>query len=1043
MRKSGLLILVLMAFAFCARSQVVTGNVSNISGTSVSNASVIKKGTTKGTTTDEFGNFTIPAVNGEVLEISSVGYATQEIIVRGPVMNIRLMESGQSMGEVVVVGYGTQRKASLTGSVAQIRGERLLESPAMNITNMLAGKVPGLTALQQSGRPGFDDALIRLRGDKAPIVIVDGVQRDFANLDPNEIESISVLKDASAAAVYGVIGGNGVILITTKKGNNRKPVISYNGQFSVNEFTRFPKFLNGPDYMKWFRRGEELDNEYLLHNGSKPVQYTYTDQEIEMLQKGTNTNPFFGNTDWLGKLLGRKSMANHHNVSINGGTEDTRFFLSLGYLNQDGVVKNNDFKRYNVRANVETDLGKYLTVGLNLGARKEDRNSSGIPADNESWMNPFYQAVRMLPNLPEYTPDGIPVAYAAGAGVVNPIASIENSGFQKYQTSIFNGTFDVRYQIPGVKGLMLKLLTGYDKSMQESKAWSEPYQMALRTLGTNGWSWTNTLPAGITTTSLRESSSSVTKQTLQPSINYENSFGRSNVKGLLLYEYIQTDNKLLSGGTRNFIMTDIKDIDFGSTVKEDISVGGNTSQFKRGGYVGRVNYEFDRKYLLEFVGRYDGSMNFIGSNKRWGFFPAASAGWVITEEDFFKKLNSPVTFLKLRGSIGKLGEDRINTSYPYLNTFTLTQPPVAVIGGKEVQGLYTNGIANPNLTWETSVMKNIGLSANLWKEVLGIEFDWFYKVQSDILNSVSATFPLSVGGYYSTLANYGIVDYRGFDLQLTHRKTFNKFNYNIAANASWIRNKYIRWTEAPNTPVEQRLIGKSRGTKFGLVAEGLFQSWDDVTNWAQSPSGSAAPGFIKYKDLNGDGKITQDDYTVIGKSNVPELTYGLDARIGYGIFDLSVLFQGAAMSDVALAGNYEGSAGVSNTSDNTPFTRTFYNYGNSPYYLVENAWTRENPNAQFPRLSSYRASMPNHNGWANSLYIRDGSYLRLKSVQLGANLAAGVLESAGFKKARIFIGGFNLLTWDKVKYLDPEMPNVNNGFYPQQKMYTAGINLTF
>lgn len=1045
MRKCILLLMLVFLYSIIQAQQTkVIGKVMNQNGIAIANTSILVKGTTNGTTTNEQGSFTLNATLGDVLEVSNLNYATKEVIVTSDAINITLVEKDSQMSEVVVVGYGTQRKSSLTGSVAQLSGERLTEVPAMNISNMLAGRLPGVTTLQQSGRPGFDDALLRIRGDKNPLVIVDGVPRDFANLDPNEIETISVLKDASSAAAYGVLGGNGVLLITTKKGAAKKPVIAYSGQYTTNEFTRFPKFLNGPDYMKWYRRGEEMDNEYITHNGGTPVKYTYTDIEYQQLADGTNTNPFFGNTDWLGKLLGNRSPAQHHNLSVNGGSENTKYFISLGYLNQKGVVKNNDFKRYNIRTNIETGIGKNFTIGLNLGARREDRNTSGIPADNESWMNPFYQAVRMLPNLPETTPDGIPVGYQAGAGVVNPIASIDKAGFQKMQSSVLNSTLNLRYKIPYLKGLELKLLTGYDKTTQQSKAWSEPYQLMLRTLGTNGWTWVPTLPAGITTTSLRESVYDFTRQAFQPSIVYENKFNKHGIKALALYEYIQQNNKLLSGGSRNFVLTDIKDIDFGSVAKEDISVGGNSSETRRGGYLGRINYDFDGRYLLELVARYDGSMNFIGSKKRWGFFPAASAGWVISKEDWFSKNESnPVSFLKLRASIGKLGEDRVSVTFPYLNTFSLTSNPVVIIGGKEYPALFTGAIANPDLTWETSTMKNIGLDATLWKGLLGIEFDWFYKVQRDILNSVAGIYPPSVGGYYNGLQNFGVVDYRGFDLRLTHHNNIGKLYYDVAANINWMRNRVIKWTEAANTPAAQRIVGKSRGTKFGLVADGLFQSWDEVNSWAASPSGSAAPGFIRYHDLNGDGKITTDDYAVIGKSNIPELMYGLDLKFKYSIIDVSLLLQGAAISNIALAGNYEGSAGVSNTSDNTPFTRSFYNYGNSPYYLVEDSWTPENPNAAFPRLSSYRAPMPNHNGWANSLYIRDGGYLRLKSMQVGATINPKVLEKIGFNSARIYVGGFNLFTWDKVKYLDPEMPNVNNGFYPQQKMYTAGINLSF
>lgn len=1049
------LIMLLFQYHVHAQTKTVGGKVTDSKGEGLPGVSVLRKGENTGTTTDAEGRFKLQLNPGtKTLVFTYIGFETREVNVTSAAeINVVLKETSSQLSEVVVVGYGTQKKSTLTGSVSQINGKELGEAPAMNVTNLLAGRLPGLATLQQSGRPGYDNSSLRIRGisttsgSSAPVTIVDGVEREFANLDPNEIESISILKDASAAATYGARGANGVILVTTKRGAIKKPTISYKGEASLTSFTRFPKFLNGPDYMDWYRKGEVMDNEYLTHNGSDPVPYTYSDEEIAALRDGTNTNPFFGNTDWMEELLGKDSYAQHHNISLNGGTEKVRYFTSIGLLNQDGVVKNNDFKRYNLRSNVDAKVTEAFSVSFDLGARKENRNSSGIPADNGSYMNPFFQAVRMLPNLPRYTQDGIATASRAGAGVVSPLEAVDKSGFQDYETGVLQSGLTLKLDVPQVKGLQLKMLTTYDRNYQQAKTWVQPYNLAYRDRGSGGWVWVNSQPTGITTNTLRQSSAVNNRITWQPSINYDHTFGDHNLKALAVYEYSQYDENSFSTGARNFALTDLKEIDYGSKASTDfISPTGNSGQTKRSGAIGRLNYDFKNKYLIELVGRYDVSMNFFGSDKKGDFYPAASIGWVVSDEPFFEGLKDKIDFLKFRGSAGKLGNDVLpsGSSFPYLQTFSLTTTPTMVVGGNAVSALYTNSLPNPTLSWETMTAYNAGLNASLWGGLFGIEFDWFYKLTKDIINTQTGLFPSSIGGYQYAAVNYGMVANRGFELELTHHKKINEFDYSVKGTLNWARNKILRINEASNVPALQRLVGKSVGTKFGFVSEGLFRNWEEVDSWATSPSGGAAPGFIKYKDLNGDGQIKQnDDFTAIGRSNTPELVYGLNLNLKYKSFDFSTLFQGAGLADIALGGGYEGSGGTSGVSDNTPFTRSFYNLGNSPYYLVEQAWTPENPDAKYPRLSANRSGAPNHNGWQNSQYIVNGAYLRLKSIQVGAALGPKMLKKLSMQQCRIYLAGFNLFTWDHVKYLDPEMPNVNNGFYPQQKMYTLGTNITF
>ncbi|MFX1704275.1 TonB-dependent receptor [Chitinophaga sp. CC14] len=1049
----------LLCFLACqlssfGQTRTVSGIITSADGLPVPGATVLVKGTSQGASTDTDGKFTLPLTSDKAtLVISMMGYTPLTLSVKpGDQVKATLERSLKDLDEVMVVAYGTQKKGSVIGSVAQISGEELKKAPAMNITNMLAGRLPGISALQQSGRPGADDAALRIRGvstygaNQGPLIIIDNVQRpSFSNLDPDEIESITVLKDAVSTAVYGLQAANGIILITTKHGKNQKPTVTYDGSVTFNSNTRVPKFLNGPDYMSWYNKGTDMDNDYLAHTGGDPVPYVYTKEQIEALKNGTNTNPLFGNTDWMGELMGKTSMSQHHNISVRGGTEKIKYFVSGGMLDQEGIVENTNFKRYNVRSNLDAALNDYISVGVDLGMRQQLTATPGISPDNEAYMNPFYQAVRMLPNLPMYAPNGLPTAYNSGAGWVNPLAAVQNSGYQNGQTNVFQGNLTFKVKVPGIKGLELKLLTAYDKSSTENKGWLTPYTVMgrYRDQVSGDYTTISSLP-GITKTSLRQSYIQYNRKTFQPSASYTNQFGDHAISALLLYEWSQQKSSLFSTGASNFALSDLKEIDYGSKATEDFisPTGSSDIDDSRAGAVARINYSYKDKYLLELASRYDASVNFMRNN-RWEIFPAVGAGWVISKESFFDNLSKTISYLKLKGSVGRVGND-VAQRFAYLQTFALTTNPVVVIGGKPTAALYTSAPPNVNLRWETSTQTNIGFESVFLNGLLGFDFEWFYKITNDILDSPGSLYPLSLGGYAPAVLNYGIVDNKGFDLQIRHRNTIGKLQYGVTGNMNWAKNRILRLNESTGLPAWQSRVGRSIGDKMGFVVDGMYQTWEEAANGSSPSGGVIAPGFFKYRDLNGDGRITRaDDMTFVGRSNMPQLTYGLNIDLKYGAFDFSALFQGAALTSISLAGTYEGSSGTSGVDDNTPFTKTFYNYGNAPYYLVEDSWTPDNPDAKYPRLSAYKASLSSHNAHANSGWVRDASYLRLKSAQLGYNLPKRWLTRAKVQQVRLYISGFNLITWDKLKYLDPEMPNVNNGFYPQQRMYSGGASITF
>lgn len=526
------------------------------------------------------------------------------------------------------------------------------------------------------------------------------------------------------------------------------------------------------------------------------------------------------------------------------------------------------------------------------------------------------------------------------------------------------------------------------------------------------------------------------RYTIRPTIEYANKFGKHDVSGLFLYEYAREDYEGISAGREDFPITDIMDMSYGLKVSENL-VKGSHSNDKRAGYVMRFNYAYDEKYLLEFTGRVDASTA-LPAHNRWGFFPAVSVGWRISQEDFFKEAVPFMDNLKIRASIGRLGSDRaIESTMTYFSTATLSADPVVVFGTNALKDIGMSGPICPDLKWQLTDTYNIGVESNMWNGLLGLELDVFYMKTTRSLEGQSGKFPPSLGSYFPGYINYGSHDNRGFELVLTHHNKIRDFNYHVRGNLSWDRNKILKVTEDANVPIYKRATGQSMGRYLGFVAEGLFQSEEEIAHSALfEGSTNTKPGDIKLKDINGDGKITWDqDMVPIGRSSIPEMVFGLNLGAEWKGFDFSMFWQGAAMFDVNLCGIYD-----SGIRDDTFYTRPFYADGNTPYYLVEGSWRPDNPNAKFPRLG---IEARDNGGKFSSWWVKDGTYLRLKSVQLGYTLPKKLTEKAGFRTIRAYVSGGNLLTICGLDYMDPEMPGVNQGYYPQQRTYEFGLNITF
>ena len=914
----------------------------------------------------------------------------------------------------------------------------LLKAPSGNLTSTLAGKLPGLVSTQKSGAPGADGATLTIRGvstlgNSSPMVIVDDVPRSFNSLDPNEIESITILKDATAAAVYGMQGASGVILVKTKRGGSSKPKITYTGKVAYNQNTNYPKFLDGPDFITYYNKALEMD-------GMEPL----FSQDI--YDKVVNGDPEgkYANTNWFNELMKNGAFSTHHNLSVNGGTDRSKYFVSLGYFNQDGIIDNIDYTRYNLRSNLDVDLSHGLTLGLDLAMQQNRNNGGYFGVGNQAWNNPINLAQRQVPIIPtEY--DGMPTAANISVVKTNPLAFNEKTGYSRSVGNNLQSSMKLGWDVPWVEGLKLQMKLSYDKSYTTAKSWREQFELNAYNFTTEEYEVVKVdFGADPKESVLRNSVNQNRRLTLQPAITYNKTFAKHhNVSALLLYEQSSQKNENISATVQGFDLNTLHELNQGKDIllgKKDQAIGGGSYVFNRAGYVGRLNYSYDSKYMAEFVARYDGSVRFPKEN-RWGFFPAFSAGWRISEEDFFANFKNTIDNLKVRFSAGLLGNDRIG-DFQYLNLIN-PNPPTVYIGDKEYISIYTAGNVNRDITWEKTATYNLGFDLTVKQGLFGMEFDYFYKRTNDILIGSGGIYPPSLGGNYPSTINGGKVRNLGVELVLSHRNKIGEVFYDVRGNIGWSRNKVLEMNESPNVPDHQRRTGRKMGQKLGFKTDGLYQSYDEILN---SPTldnlskGQIRPGDIKYVDFNGDGKINKEqDYTFIGNSNVPELMYGLNLSASWREFDVSLFFQGAAICDVFLSGVYPNGH-----VDQTQYTRPFFGQGNSPYFLIKNSWTPDNPNSEFTRLSTQQAEMGNPNGWASDFWLRNGNYLRLKNVQFGYNLKKNIVRKIGLEDVRFTVTGGNLFTWSKLnKYnIDPETPEITNGYYPQQRTFEFGVSVT-
>lgn len=988
----------------------ITGKVTDTDGLPLPGVSVIVKGTTIGTVTNAAGNFSlaIPDV-AETLQFSFVGMRTQKVpIGNQTTINVSMEEETIGLEEVVAVGYGTQSRSTLTGSVADVKSDQLTVTPMSNITNTLTGKLPGLITKQTQGLPGSDQASLSIRGFGSPLVIIDGIESGLTNIDPNQVESISILKDG-AASIYGARAGNGVILVTTKRGITQKPTITLNTSYTMQGVTNRIEPLSSGQWT-------ELEREIHLNNGKPEETAPYNAEEVAKYYAGND--PAYPSSDWYNFTFKDWSPQQNHNLSIRGGSEKIKYMGYFGYQKQETMVKRNggDYQRFNVMSNIDATITENLFLNINLMAAYEFGKfpARGLQTSGSAWQDLY----RTAPWYPTTLPD--PTKNAYGGIDVGSVALSTNMDIWGYSTNKpkdLRGTLTLTYDFPSIEGLTAKAFVNYLDWGGMYKWFQKTYQFYTYNYEADQYTL-----AGRMWTAARSSEDISAKRriTQQYSLNYDRVFNAHHLTVLGLLETVDYAGNSFSAGRRDFLTPKIEQLFVGSLATQ--TAHGSAIESGRAGIIGRINYSYKGKYLLETMLRADASSNFI-KEKRWGYFPSVSLGWIVSQENFMQNLNA-LEFLKLRASYGSSGYDNVG-AFLYLTGYNISG--VYQWGNKFQSGLESTGLANPDLTWEVMTIYNGGLDFSILNRTLYGSINVFYRTRTGIPGRRTVSYASTFGAALPT-ENLNSQNNRGFELELGSAKNMGDFYYDINGNISWSRAKWDRFDEPeyddPDQKRQRQLSGQWTDRIFGYISDGLFTSMEEINSLPYvydmgGGNGSLRPGDVKYKDVNGDGILNWRDPVEIGKGDTPHWIYGLYGSFMYKGFDLITLFQGA----------FGYSANI--------------NYPFNTVYKFNERWTEENnnPHAKIPRPGGAVSD-----GWSSDYWIKPVHYLRLKNVAFGYTFPKQWVNKAGIEKIRLYISGSNLLTFSTLsKYnIDPEAPSGNaSKYYPQQRTISFGLNLDF
>lgn len=962
-----------------------------------------------GATAREDGSYVLNGLKpGDEVSFDFIGFITQVYTFDGtPVHNVVMHLASQTLDDVVVVGYGSQKKVSVTGALSQIKPEILESKPAVTLSSVLGGSMPGIITRQSTGEPGNDYAAIFIRGmatwqDKTPLIMVDGVERDLNLINTQEIESFTILKDASATAVYGVRGANGVILINTKKGTMGKPKVVLRSESAVMQGLRFPQYINGYEFAS-------LMNEAVAHaTGGTGIQ-PWTEDDLATFKDGSDP---YGHPDvnWINEILNKTAYQTINNLNVSGGNELIRYFMNVGYTSQTGLFKedpnyeyrtNTRSDRYNFRATTDVNITKNLVFSMSLGAICQDKTYPGTASST------IFQQMRQVSpiEMSVRNPDGTPGA-GASAIVMNPWALSTQTGYSKQFLTTVQSTANFKWDLSSIitEGLSISGKFSYDMFYANYNNRHISYEMK-RLIGfdENGNAQYNQIrEQGSMGYSVGNASNRAYYYDI--AINYERAFNNHNVSGMLLFN--RRDYKELTAGNSMLNLP-----------------------YRRQGLAGRVTYDFAHRYMAEFNFGYNGSENFA-PGKRYGFFPSVSLGWVISNEPYIPEFLRKDVHLKLRGSYGVVGNDQIGGDrFLYISTVTYGNGAFFGLTQQSYSGIFEGKIAT-DVSWEKSYKTDIGIDLRLFKDALTLQVDWFNEDRKDILLT-RGTIPIVTGITAATYANLGQVNNRGIDAMIEWKKQHQSgFYWSVYGNFTYAHN-YIIEDDSPEPKFAyQDSRGQSIGRPFGYVALGLFESEEEIANAPrQTFMTTVRPGDIRYKDMNNDGVIDAYDRTFIGFPRTPEIMYGFGLALAYKGFDISLGFTGAARASMFLS-----------SEDMWPYSLEYPRYNISREYY-DNRWIEgeDNSSAKYPAVINGNNS---NNYQVSTLYMRDASYLKLKNAEIGYRLPPVVVKFLKIEGVRVFVNGINLLCFDNIKITDPEQDG-GTGNYPQQRTINLGVQVNF
>ena len=1039
-------ILLLISGQIFAQNLNVHGKVLDENGEGLIGAGVVIQGTTQGTITDVDGSYQLSVPQGSTLEFSCVGYKAQLVQVTGPNLTVTLAPDSKLIDESVVVAYGSQNKVTITGAVTAVGGDALMKSPVPNVANALQGNLPGVTAVQPSGMPGADEPVIRIRGvgslnSAEPLVLVDGVERPFSQLDPNEIESISVLKDASATAVFGVRGANGVILVTTKRGEVGKASVSASFSTAAQTISQFIDFADSYTYGQMWNYTAITDAlEPSAWPGSVNIaDYTpyegngirFNQEVMEHFRTGDMPTTF-PNTDWIDYIMNDVALQEQANVNVSGGTDKVRYFVSAGFLNQNSLLKTFsenknetfDFQRLNYRANLDIDITKRSTLSLTLGGRMQDRNTMG---GGEGFL------FRYLQGATPYAGIGIDASgrhIISDSNIVGPfdrdaLSNYYDLGYENQSTNALN--FDIQYKLDMgflTKGLDFKVKASYNSEYTAQKYRQNGYGTGVHYVATIVDGQEVLRKENVTwPIPYSEGKWGSRNWYAEASFNYARRFGKHNVGALLLYNQSKTYYPWDSDGS----------------IYQSIPKG-------YVGLVGRVTYDYDTKYLLDFNIGYNGSENFA-PGKRYGTFPSVSVGWIPSQEEWWAPVKNVISYLKFRGSYGLVGNDNTNGArFLYLpGTWqfyngSMTWNPQERGANFGVNGNWLPAVkeltaGNPNVTWEKATKINIGMDAGFFQDKLHAYVDFFWEDRKDILVSNASTLP-AVTSLPANYVNEGRVKNHGFEVTLNWEQKVGDFRYSISPNFAFARNKIIEMLEVPPMYDYLSRTGLPVGQRFGYDLFEFYEPGATEERYfakygVEMPDQVTAikPGDCVYVDLNGDKVIDANDQKPLGYTDNPEITFSVNFNFQWKGLDFTMLWIGADHVSRQLNGYFRDQFGSTNTSALTQ-------------YVADNSWTEDNTDALLPRISFTNRV---HNNRDSQAWVINSRYVRLKNVEVGYAFVPKQ-KDAFFNYIRVYASGNNLLTFADFKGNDPEAPGSGLDYgvrYPMTRLFNIGVQVNF